>query len=73
MSREKIKDALLVCLGQVLVYALICFNIRAVAQAYYLGTAVSDAIFATVNFLIIRRITTRKRVKLPKQDPTPTP
>lgn len=57
MSPNKAKDALLVCLGQILAYTLICYNIRAVAQADYLGTALSDAIFATVNFLIIRRIT----------------
>lgn len=57
VSLLKVKEAGLVCLGQVIVYALICYNIRAVAQADYLGTAVSDALFATVNFLIIRHIT----------------
>jgi hypothetical protein len=56
MKLSKTKELICILVGQIVAYSLICYNIRAVAQADYISTAVSDAIFTTVNFLIIRHI-----------------
>jgi hypothetical protein len=41
---------------QFILYALICWNIRAVAEALYPHIALSDFLIAAVNFKIIRKI-----------------
>lgn len=46
----------LVFASQVVAYAIICINIRAVAQADYIVTVTSDLVFAFLNFYAIRRI-----------------
>lgn len=43
---------------QVVQYALITMNYRAVAKGKYLATAVTDLIHATIAFTLIKRIAT---------------
>jgi hypothetical protein len=53
---EKIQEAGVLAAVQVLSYCIICINFRAVAQTEYHLAAVSDFLFASFNFFIIRRI-----------------
>ena len=41
---------------QVLMYGLLCINYRAIAQANYPLIVISDFIFASTNFFIIKKI-----------------
>lgn len=41
---------------QVVSYSLLCINYRAVAQAHYFQSAVSDFAIATLGYLVIKRI-----------------
>lgn len=53
---KKIKEALLMFIVQVVSYSLLCVNYRAVAQAHYLQSAVSDFAIATLGYFVIKRI-----------------
>lgn len=50
------KSFLLIFIGQFLVYFLVVVNTRAYTNDNYALTAISDLIFASVNFFIIKRI-----------------
>ena len=41
---------------QVASYSLICINYRAVAQAHYTWSALSDFVFASLSYFVIKRI-----------------
>ena len=57
MSTEtRIKSNALLCLSQVIAYAIICINIRAVAHADYTVAVISDLVFAFLNFYAISKI-----------------
>lgn len=56
MMKPSIKGAALICAVQIVAFAILCINIRAVAQADYLTTAVSDGLVAAINFFVIKRI-----------------
>ncbi len=53
---QKIKEFLLMFSIQIINYCLITINYRAVAQGNYLLTGVSDFIFASLNFFVIKKI-----------------
>jgi hypothetical protein len=54
----KIKEFLLMFAIQVATYSIICINYRAVAQAHYAWSALSDFIFASLSYFVIKRIAT---------------
>ena len=56
MRKSSIKGAVLICAVQIVAFSILCINIRAVAQADYLTTAVSDGLVAAINFFVIKRI-----------------
>ena len=52
----KIKEFLLMFAIQVASYSIICINYRAVAQAHYTWSALSDFVFASLSYFVIKRI-----------------
>ena len=57
MSTEtRIKSNALLCFSQIVAYAIICINIRAVAHADYTVAVISDLLFAFLNFYAISKI-----------------
>jgi len=52
----KVKEFLLMFAIQVVSYSLICINYRAVAQAHYTWSALSDFVFASLSYFVIKRI-----------------
>jgi hypothetical protein len=53
---QKIKEFLLMFSVQIINYCLITINYRAIAHANYVMTGISDFIFASLNFFIIKKI-----------------
>jgi hypothetical protein len=53
---QKIKEASILTIVQILSYSIICVNYRAVSQTQYHVAAASDFLFASFNFFIIRKI-----------------
>ena len=53
---QKIKEFLLMFFVQIINYCLITINYRAVAHANYFLTGISDFIFASLNFFVIKKI-----------------
>jgi hypothetical protein len=54
--KQKLKEALVLFIIQIISYGLLCINYRAVAQTHYTSAAVSDFLIASLNFFIIRKI-----------------
>lgn len=54
--KEKVRDFLTLCIIQIISYSLLCINFRAVAQAEYIQSAVSDFMIASLNFFVIKKI-----------------
>ena len=54
--KTKIKEALLLFVIQVTLYCLVCVNYRAVAEAQYHLSALSDFLIASMGFFVIRKI-----------------
>jgi len=54
--KQKIKEALMLFLMQLILYGLLCINFRAVALADYHEAAISDFIIASMNFFVIKKI-----------------
>lgn len=52
----KIKEALTLFIIQIFSYSFLCINYRAVAQAHYHLSAITDFVLATMSFFIIRKI-----------------
>lgn len=50
------KSPLVIMAVQVLLYLLLCINFRACAQANILVTVSTDALIASLNFFVIKRI-----------------
>ena len=50
------KSPILICGAQFVLYALLCLNFRAVAQADYGMAVASDAFIASANFYLFRSI-----------------
>lgn len=55
-----IKDCLILFFAQMLSFAIISINYRAVAQANYLWAILSDVIVAGLSYFVIRRISKSK-------------
>lgn len=53
---QRIKSNLALYFSQVVAYAIICINIRAVAEADYTVAVLSDVTFAFLNFYAIMKI-----------------
>jgi hypothetical protein len=52
----KIKEFLIMFATQVTSYSILCINYRAVAQAHYFWSALSDFAIATLGYFVIKRI-----------------
>ena len=55
---SKVKDALILFIIQIANYSLLVINYRAVAQAHYFWSALSDFACATFSFFVIKKIAT---------------
>jgi len=53
---KKIKEFLLMFVIQIVNYSLLCINYRAVAQAHYAQSAITDFIIASLSFFVIKKI-----------------
>jgi positive regulator of sigma E activity len=60
IKRNDIKDALILFFAQMLSFAIITINYRAVAQASYLWSALTDILVAGLSYFVIRRIAKSK-------------
>jgi hypothetical protein len=56
MNKIKIKEFLIMFVIQVTSYSLLCINFRAVSQAHYFWSSLSDFAIATLNYFVIKRI-----------------
>lgn len=56
LTRDKLKSGMVLFWSQILLYTILVVNYRAVAQAEYSMTVITDFAFASVNFVLIRRI-----------------
>jgi hypothetical protein len=54
----KIKEFLLMFTIQVISYSLLCINYRAVAQAHYFWSALSDFAIATLGYFVLKHLAT---------------
>jgi len=54
--KNKIKEVLILCLIQILLYGILCINFRAVASAEYHKAALTDFLIASLNFFVIKKI-----------------
>ena len=54
--KPKLKEFTTLFVIQVISYSLLCINFRAVAQAHYIQSAITDFIIATLSFFVIRKI-----------------
>ena len=53
---NKIKEALILCITQIVLYSILCMNFRAVAIAHYHEAALTDFLIASMNFFVIKKI-----------------
>ena len=54
--KNKIKEASILCLIQIILYGILCINFRAVASAEYNKAALTDFLIASLNFFVIKKI-----------------
>ena len=50
------KECLILFGAQLLLYCLLTLNFIAIAHLNYVGTAITDGLVASVNFLLIRKV-----------------
>ena len=55
-NMNKIKEALILCITQIVLYSILCMNFRAVAIAHYHEAALTDFLIASMNFFVIKKI-----------------
>jgi hypothetical protein len=55
---KQLKDATILFFLQLINYTLLVVNYRAVAQAHYFWSAVSDFVIASFSFFVIKKIAT---------------
>ena len=60
IRRKDIKDSFILFFAQMLSFAIITINYRAVAQASYLWSALTDVLVAGLSYFVIRRIAKSK-------------
>ena len=56
IRRKDIKDSFILFLAQMLSFAIITINYRAVAQASYFWSIITDLIVAGLSYFVVRRI-----------------
>ncbi len=56
MKMQHAKEFFILFAVQIVSYSLLCINYRAIAQADYLHSAVSDFAIASLNFFVIKKI-----------------
>ena len=56
LKRKDIKDGLILFSAQMLSFAIITINYRAVAQASYFWSIITDLIVAGLSYFVVRRI-----------------
>lgn len=54
--KNKIKEAFILCIIQIVLYGILCINFRAVASAEYHKAALTDFLVASLNFFVIKKI-----------------
>jgi positive regulator of sigma E activity len=64
VKRKDIKDSFILFFSQMLSFAIITINYRAIAQANYLWSILSDIIVAGLSYFVVRRIAKSKDSKL---------
>jgi positive regulator of sigma E activity len=60
IKRKDIRDAFILFFAQMLSFAIITINYRAVAQASYLWSILTDVIVAGLSYFVVRRIAKSK-------------
>ena len=53
---DKYREALIIAAAQAVLFAILCVNFRAIAEADYAVALISDALVASMQFFVIRRI-----------------
>lgn len=56
IKRKDIKDAFVLFFAQMLSFAVISINTRAIAQADYFWSVLTDLIVATLSYFVVRKI-----------------
>ena len=54
--KNKIKEATILCIIQIVLYGILCINFRAVANTEYHKAALTDFLIASLNFFVIKKI-----------------
>ena len=60
IRRKDIQDALILFLAQMTSFAVISINYRAVAQASYVWSVLTDIVIASLSYFVVRRIAKSK-------------
>ena len=60
LKRKDIKDTFILFFAQMLSFAIITINYRAVAQANYLLSVLSDVVVAGLSYFVVRKIAKSK-------------
>lgn len=53
---KKFKDSTIIFFAQFISYAIICISMRAVNNSNYLMIAITDIVFTSLNFFVIKKI-----------------
>ena len=56
IKRKDIQDAFILFVAQMLSFAVISINYRAVAQASYIWSVLTDIVIASLSYFVVRRI-----------------
>jgi hypothetical protein len=60
IKRKDIQDALILFVAQMLSFAVISINYRAVAQASYLWSVLTDIVIASLSYFVVKKIAKSK-------------
>lgn len=64
VRKKDIKDCLILFVAQMLSFAIISVNYRAIAQANYLWSILTDIIVAALSYFVIRKISKSNNSKI---------
>lgn len=56
MRRKDIKDSVILFFAQMISFAVITINYRAIAQASYFWSVITDLIVASLSYFVVRKI-----------------
>ena len=60
IRRKDIRDAIILFFAQMLSFAVISINYRAIAQGSYLWSVLTDLVVASLSYFVVRRIAKSK-------------